>query len=175
MGLSVILKGYSKHLVVKMLKNSKLSFPKSRLIWKEFWAKIPLFEGDEEVEIFKELFDTPALEEDWWIADAEQWQVENPLKKHTEHWMAMAPSDFRSKVAACCKIIAAISRENFVNFLTGQHCAHDCYLVVTTKDQLQQPQIPHSTQQPQPQLTFLSSLRSTENTTPSAGEKLKSD
>ena len=46
--------------------------------------------------------------EDWAAAlelDDEQWQVEKPLKKQTEHWMAMAPSDFRSNVADCCKII----------------------------------------------------------------------
>ena len=41
--------------------------------------------------------------------DDEQWHVENPLKKQTEHWMAMAPSDFRSKVADCCKIIVIFS------------------------------------------------------------------
>ena len=79
------------------------------------WAKIPLCEGDVEFEIFEELLDIPALEEVW-FEGAEQWQVENPLKKHTEHWMAMAPSDFRSKVAACCKIIAVItiSRKKFL-------------------------------------------------------------
>ena len=32
--------------------------------------------------------------------------MENPLKKQTEHWMVIAPSDFRSKVADWCKIIA---------------------------------------------------------------------
>ena len=32
-------------------------------------------------------------------------QVENPEKKQTEHWMAIAPSDLRSKVAARCKIM----------------------------------------------------------------------
>ena len=35
----------------------------------------------------------------------EQWHVENPLKKHTEHCMAMAPSDFRSNVADCWRIM----------------------------------------------------------------------
>ena len=40
----------------------------------------------------------------------EQWQVENPLKKQTEHWMAIAPSDFRSNVADCCKIIVIFSQ-----------------------------------------------------------------
>ena len=35
----------------------------------------------------------------------EQWHVENPLKKHTEHCMAMAPSDLRSNVADCWRIM----------------------------------------------------------------------
>lgn len=36
--------------------------------------------------------------------------MEKPLKKHTEHWIAMAPSDLRSKVADCCKIIVLEAR-----------------------------------------------------------------
>ena len=32
---------------------------------RNFWAKIPLCEGDVEFEIFEELLDIPALEEVW--------------------------------------------------------------------------------------------------------------
>ena len=33
--------------------------------------------------------------------------MENPEKKQTEHWMVIAPSDFRSNVADWCKIISS--------------------------------------------------------------------
>ena len=39
--------------------------------------------------------------------------MENPLKKHTEHWMAIAPSDLRSKVADCWRIILKSEKTNF--------------------------------------------------------------
>ena len=45
--------------------------------------------------------------------------IENPLKKQTEHWMVMAPSDFRSKVADWCKIIA--KRKNAFNSNSKPH------------------------------------------------------
>ena len=69
--------------------------------------------------------------EDWaaaalWLPeldDDEQWQVEKPLKKQTEHWMAMAPSDFRSNVADCCKIIVIFLLQQ--EELSRQHCAHN--------------------------------------------------
>ena len=53
------------------------------------------------------------------LENAEQWHVEKPLKKQTEHWIAIAPSDLRSNVADCCRIMAMLM------FLTGQHCAHN--------------------------------------------------
>ena len=107
---------------------------------------------EEEVEAAtEELFETPALVlgvEDW-VLGAEQWQVENPLKKHTEHWMAIAPSDFRSNVAACCKIIAVPLpfHEKFSSWTSWRgNIVH-----TTTYDQ--QPQFPASHTHTQPQST----------------------
>ena len=79
-----------------------------------FPPPIPFFGGWGEC-WFDELFFPVADDEDLEDVDDddeldevtfEQWQVENPLKKQTEHWMAMAPSDFRSKVADCWRIIS---------------------------------------------------------------------
>jgi len=41
----------------------------------------------------------PWLEDTAPLLLVEHRQFENPEKKHTEHWIEMAPSDFRSKVA----------------------------------------------------------------------------
>ena len=69
--------------------------------WGECWFDelfFPVVDDDEDLEDVVEF----ELDE----GTFEQWQVENPLKKQTEHWMAMAPSDFRSKVADCWRIIS---------------------------------------------------------------------
>ena len=59
------------------------------------WARNSL--GEEEAFL--------AVAADVGVTEEEQWHLEKPLKKHTEHWMLMLPLFFRSKVGFCCKII----------------------------------------------------------------------
>ena len=52
-------------------------------------------------------------------------QFENPEKKHTEHWIEMAPSDFRSKVADWSDTIMSSPADGVVTLInTRRHHNH---------------------------------------------------
>ena len=68
-----------------------------------------VFKVDAFEEVLEAMEELEVEAEDLMLEDDGQWQVENPEKKQTEHWMAIAPSDLRSNVADCCRIMASIA------------------------------------------------------------------
>ena len=95
-----------------------------------------VFKVDAFEEVLEAMEELEVEAEDLMLEDG-QWQVENPEKKQTEHWMAIAPSDLRSNVADCCKIMASIANAGWESLegslwqvlvskvLTWQHDVHD--------------------------------------------------
>ena len=69
-----------------------------------FFHSCPIIQMFKGYRMMEKLFLAMVYSEYPWLEAAplllvEHRQFENPEKKHTEHWIEMAPSDFRSKVA----------------------------------------------------------------------------